>query len=243
MNMSNTDRSIKLSVREARMIVERILLTTGLPAGLVPAVGNAILYSQAAGLSGLAGFQQAIDTLKAARHDAVQLVDRDRLDGGGQHAWLLADDLLDLALAQYRMHGAGAVTVSHVAEAAELRVVTALAERHRAQASVELNGSDGAVIRITADRLPGPDAVMDAALRDGLAVPHALWRTLYDRSADALTPDSIESRRHAGPVMVDAEGRVHGRDDDDTDFELLLGQPGGAAKTDETKTDERANAD
>jgi len=65
---------------------------------------------------------------------------------------------------------------------------------------------------------------MWAALRDGFAVSRALWRTLYDRSGEALTPDSIESRRHAGPVMVDAHGRVHGRDDDDTDFELLLGQ-------------------
>lgn len=238
MSMSDTERSITLSVRETRMIVERILLTTGLPAGLVPAVGNAILYSQAAGLSGLAGFQRTIGTLKAARHDAIRLTDNDRLDGGGQHAWLLADDVLDLALAQHRMHGAGEITVSHVAEAAELRVIAALAERHRAQASVDLIGDDGAVIRITADRLPGTDAVMDAALRDGLTVSHALWRALYDRSADALTPDSIESRRHAGPVMVDAEGRVHGRDDDDTDFELLLGQPGGTAKT-----DERANAD
>jgi hypothetical protein len=52
-------------------------------------------------------------------------------------------------------------------------------------------------------------------------VPRALWEELYDWSHDALTPDSIESRRHAGPVMVDADGRIHGRDDDDTDFTLL----------------------
>lgn len=238
MKTSDTERSITLSVRETRMIVERILLATGLPAGLVPAVCNAVLYSQAMGLSGVAGFQRHIETLKAARYDAIQLIDNDRLDGGGQHAWLLADAALDLALAQYRMHSAGEITVSHVAEAAELRVAAGLAERHRAQATVEQIDADRVVIRITADRLPGADPILDAALRNGLTVPHRLWRALYDRSADALTPDSIESRRHAGPVMVDAEGRVHGRDDDDTDFELLLGQPGDAIKT-----DERANAD
>lgn len=235
MTMPDTDRSITLSVRETRMIVERILLSLGLTAGLVPAISNAILYSQTIGLSGLAGFERAIDALKAAQLDAIRMVDDKKLDAGGQHAWLLADDVLDLALAQYRMHGAGEITVSRVADAAELRVIAALAERHRARATVELT-RDGATIRITADRLPGPDPIMDTALRDGLTVPHALWRALYDRSADALTPDSIESRRHAGPVMVDAEGRVHGRDDDDTDFELLLGQPG-------VKTDERTNAD
>jgi hypothetical protein len=208
------------------MIVERILLTLNVPQGFVPAVGNCILYSQALRLAGLAGFQDAMDTIAAGCLGDMALRengDRLLLDGGGNHVWLVANDALDLALAEHRLGRSGVLDVRNVQAAGEMRVIEGLAERHRARAEVQI-GESGARVRIVADRLSGEDAVMWAALREGFAVSRALWRTLYDRSGEALTPDSIESRRHAGPVMVDAHGRVHGRDDDDTDFELLLGQ-------------------
>lgn len=221
-----TDGDVVLSVRETRMIVERILLTLNMPQGFVPAVGNCILYSQALRLGGLAAFQDTMDAIAAGRLDDMTLREDGNgltLDGGGNHAWLVANDALDLALAEYRLGRGDFLEVRNVQSADELRVIEGLAERHRAGAEVQM-GESGARLRIVADRLSGEDAVMWAALRDGFAVSRALWRTLYDRSGEALTPDSIESRRHAGPVMVDAHGRVHGRDDDDTDFELLLGQ-------------------
>ena len=57
----------------------------------------------------------------------------------------------------------------------------------------------------------------------GLVVNAALWWELYHRSADALAPDSYMSRRHAGPIIVEADGKVIGRqDEDETDFSLLL---------------------
>lgn len=225
----NAEPGVTLSVRETRMIVERILLTTGLPDGFVPAVGNCILYSQALRLGGLAAFAMSIDTIAAARLADIALVEEQGaciLDAGRNHAWLVANDVLDLAVAEYRRGGRGAIAVRNVGSAGELRVIEGLAERHRARAEVEPTET-GAAVRIAADALPGEDAVMRAALRDGFPVPRALWRSLYDRSGEALTPNSIESRRHAGPVMVDAHGRVHGRDDDDTDFELLLGRQAG----------------
>jgi hypothetical protein len=221
-----TDRDVLLSVRETRMIVERILLTLNVPQGFVPAVGNCILYSQAQRLGGLAAFREAMGSLAAGRLGEMKLRQEGNgliLDGGSNHAWLIANDALDLALAESRLGRGDVLEVCNVRDTGELRVIEGLAERHRARAQVQI-GESGAVLRILADRLPGEDAVMGAALRDGFTVSRALWRSLYDRSGEALTPDSIESRRHAGPVMVDAQGRVHGRDDDDTDFELLLGQ-------------------
>jgi hypothetical protein len=219
-------REVVLSVRETRMIVERILLTLNLPAGFVPAVGNCILYSQALLRGGLAHLQETMNTIAAARLSEIRLID-DRsglvLDGGGNHAWLVMHDALDLALAEHRLGGKGALEITNVSAGSELFVIEGLAERHRARAKIQATTS-GAHVGIVADRLPGEDAVMWRALRDGFAVSSELWRSLYERSGEALTPDSIESRRHAGPVMVDAQGRVHGRDDDDTDFELLLGQ-------------------
>jgi hypothetical protein len=220
------DAAVTLSVRETRMIVERILLTTGLPEGAVPAITNCVLYSQATGLGGLSELQRAIPQLTSSRMDAMALTEgRDGawvLDGGGLHAWIVANDALDLAIAGRRRGGRVALTLCNVDRIDELRVIAGLAERHRARVGVEKSG-DRVVISVIADRLSGIDPVMDAALRRGFVVPHTLWRQLYDRSGAALTPDSIESRRHAGPVMVDAQGRVHGRDDDDTDFELLRG--------------------
>lgn len=217
---------VTLSVRETRMIAERILLTNKLPMQFVPAVVNCVLYSQAMGHGGLPEFERSLDALAPCMpHNAPVLLGREsarRLDARGRHAWLIANDALDVALADFRRAGRGVVTVSALADAAELRVAEGLAERHRARAVVE-TGNGGAALQIVADGLPGEDAVMRRALREGFTVPHELWRALYERSGEALTPDSIESRRHAGPVMVDADGRVHGRDDDDTDFELLLG--------------------
>ena len=225
-----TDAGVTLSVRETRMIVERILLTTGLPPGFVPAVGNCILYSQALRLGGLAAFADSIGAIAAARLTEMRLADDGAFDGGGNHAWLVAHDALDLALADRRSGGSGVLDLRNVRATDELRVIEGLAERQRARAEVQATAT-GARLRIVADRLPGEDAVMWAALRDGFAVPRALWRALYVRSGEALTPDSIESRRHAGPVMVDVHGRVHGRDDDDTDFALLLGQKAGPSPT------------
>jgi len=225
----SAEAGVTLSVRETRMIVERILLTTGLPDGFVPAVGNCILYSQARRLGGLAAFAASIETIAAARLADVVLVEVQGaciLEAGGNHAWLVANDALDLAVAEHRSSGRGEVEVRNARSTGELRVIEGLAERHRARAEVEPT-STGAIVRIVADALPGEDAVMTAALRDGFPVSRALWRSLYKRSCEALTPDSIESRRHAGPVMVDAHGRVHGRDDDDTDFDLLLGRQAG----------------
>ena len=92
----NAEAGVTLSVRETRMIVERILLTTGLPDGFVPAVGNCILYSQALRLGGLAAFAMSIDTIAAARLADIALVEEQGaciLDAGRNHAWLVANDV------------------------------------------------------------------------------------------------------------------------------------------------------
>lgn len=227
-----------LSVRETRMIVERILLVTGLPEGFVPAVRDCVLYSQAMGLDGLEELKRAFEVLKQARPQAIRaLSERDRsvLDGAGQHAWVAAPGVLDIALASARNGSAHEIAVGNLVAPRELCVLASLAGRYGAEAHVSLREASTpqdivATVRITADTRQAPDAILTTALTNGLPVRRALWEELYAWSHDALTPDSIESRRHAGPVMVDAEGRVHGRDDDDTDFSLL-GIDAGTNKT------------
>jgi hypothetical protein len=216
--------SVILAVREVRMIVERLLLTTGMSAGFVPAVRDSILYSQAQGLGGLAALAECLETLRAAQPSAVTIATETArelvIDAGHQHSWIAAPSVLDLALDRFREGHVGPLLVRNLAAAEELAIVSGLAGRHGARATV--SRTDGAcVIRIVADGQSEPDAVLAEALRTGFAVPRTLWHTLYEQSKQALAPDSIASRRHAGPVMVDADGRIHGRDDDETDFSML----------------------
>jgi hypothetical protein len=138
-------------------------------------------------------------------------------------------NLIDLALAEARAGRHGAVRVRNVAEAPELALLRGYAGRFGAELDLDIKSGGVAIARITSDRPDRPDEILNRALMHGMPVPKALWEELYAKSHEALTPDSIVSRRHAGPVMVDAEGRVHGRDDDDTDFTLLGVTPASPA--------------
>ena len=222
-----------LSVREIRMVVERILLSVRIPDGFVPAVRDCVLYSQAMGLGGLAMLKRDYDHLKNAKPASMRLISAADcsgiLDAANQHAWIVAPSLIDLAIADARLGGNGEARVRNVVEVAELALLGGYAGRFGVRVDMTTRDKD-ALLRVTADGLGGHDQVLQGALANGMPVPKLLWEELYARSHDALTPDSIESRRHAGPVMVDAEGRVHGRDDDDTDFTLLGVNPASPAR-------------
>lgn len=223
-----------LSVREVRMIVERILLVTGLPDGFVPAVRDCILYSQGGELGGLAMLKRDLSRLKQANPAAIQISSEEgaplAVDAARQHAWIVAPGLLDIVLADFRNGGPGKIAVRNVIEAPELELLRGYAGRYGAAVDIAI-GNGQATVQVTADRLTTGDATLERILARGMPVTRALWSELYAQSHHALTPDSIVSRRHAGPVMVDAEGRVHGRDDDDTDFALLgVNQAGSAAE-------------
>jgi hypothetical protein len=221
-----TAGTMDLSVREVRMIVERILLSLRVPEGFVPAARDCILYSQAQGLGGLAMLKRDMERLRGANPAGMSTTAAPPgplLDAAQQHAWIAAPSLLDLALAGFRTGGTGTVTAVNVYEPHELVLLEGMAGRFGAKVELSFAGGS-ATLNVVEDRLIDADRVMAGLLAHGTPVPRSLWADLYVRSHDALTPDSIESRRHAGPVMVDAQGRVHGRDDDDTDF-ALLGAP------------------
>ena len=224
--MSAVDTTpMMLSVREIRMIVERILLHAGLPQGLIPDVRDAVLYSHAQGLGGLPMFKQVF-AVTSTGAPAPMTADGSTLDAGGNHAWTVAPSAIDLALAAFR-NGDGPLTVVRLREADELRLLAGFAARYGAAADVTVANEATARIRIISEGI-ARDTVFEAALAAGLPVPRALWHDLYVFSHRALAKDSVESRRHAGPVMVDAEGRVHGRDDDESDLAFLF--PDGKPK-------------
>jgi len=223
--MSHSE-TMQLSVREVRMIVERILLAARLPQGVIPDVRDAIMYSHAMGLGGLSLFQQRFVAAPPLPYSFASKAG-DTLNGGGNHAWMVAPSAIDFAIAAHRTNG-GALTIRNVRDVAELKLLEGFAGRYGASAQVTLKDGATAVVHVTADR-DVPDSILDNVLAAGMPVPHALWQELYAFSHNALAKDSVVSRRHAGPVMVDAEGRVHGRDDDDSDFAFLFPDAGAKA--------------
>lgn len=242
-----SDTSVVLLPREIRLVAERLLLLTSLPQGLVPAVRDVVFHSAIAGLGGIALLLDRLDMLKAAAPAALRAEEpepgRFALHGGGQHAWVALPSLLDLAGEAVARHGSGVVTVTDVADPEELLVAAALGRRQgmltfaavgpaaiaapcAERAAPGLLRGTRATATIFAAPLPSGAAeepLLARALREGLAVPADLWWRAHHLSNTALAPDSVESRRHAGPVIVLPDGTVVGRkdNDDDTDFSLL----------------------
>ncbi|ARP94130.1 hypothetical protein [Bordetella genomosp. 13] len=227
-------RVLTLSVREVRLIVDRILLTLDVPSGLVPSLRDTILASQHLGKAGFLGLHD--ESRLAALRDSVgrlgQVRCRDEhevlhLDAAGMHAWLVLPTWCDLLVDAARRRRVLRSRLTNVQEASELAVLAVLAARHGV--AVDLSVEDGAAgARVTADTPPADslaqrDPLLWQAIKQGYAVHESAWWPLYHASKRALSPDSVASRRHAGPTLVLDDGTIVGRApaDDDTDIALL----------------------
>lgn len=213
-------RTLHVSVREARMAVERTLLICGIPGGAVHGVRECILLSEALGLAGFRYLLEKHATLRWEAFSRIQL-NACALDGGGIHAWLVLPTLMDLAVADARREGSANYSVANVAAPQELKVAEALARRYGAVAAVaggKLSVRNGSR-PVTAAQW---DPLLLAALRYGFDVEEGLWRALHSLSNGALAPDSVQSRRHAGPVVVRDDGSIQGRLPQDDDFDMSM---------------------
>ncbi|WP_052401408.1 hypothetical protein [Muricoccus aerilatus] len=241
MNATCTKEAVMLLPREMRLVVERILLLTHLPPGAIPAVRDVVLYSAAAGLGGLALLHFRFESLRAKEPAPPQITETAPghllIDARGQHAWMVLPMILDALAEAAAREGAAMAAVTGVTDPEELRTACALGPRTGLSVFVSegdctgpATGPDAALLRtkgpvaLLAAPAPGArDAVLERALRGGTAVDPALWWALHQLSNSALATDTPESRRHAGPVIVEADGRIIGRSDhdDDTDLSLL----------------------
>jgi hypothetical protein len=245
-----TERVVLLP-REIRLVVERLLLLTRLPFGFIPAARDAVFYSAISGLGGLPLLLERLEALKHADPLALRVAEtgpgRFEVEAGGQHAWVALPSLLDLAAEGVAAHGSAVVTVTGVQDAEELLAAAGLGRRQGilafgaiGQARIAAPCADGAAGHLrdgsaaaTLFAAPAPgaaDPLLGRALREGLAVPAELWWRAHHLSNTALAQDTVESRRHAGPVIVLPDGTVVGRrdNDDDTDFSLLTSVEAGA---------------
>lgn len=217
---------VTLLPREVRLVVERILLLTPLPPGMVPAVRDAMLYSAAAGLGGLPALRRDFAALRDARPDAIALrplaAGEARLDAAGQHGWVVLPMVLDALAEMAALHGGGRLTIQGALAPEELATACAMGGRLGLDI-VLAEASQASGVTLEARAGSTADPVLERALRDGIPTEAALWWELHHLSNTSLSPDTPESRRHAGPVIVLEDGRVIGRSDhdDDTDMSLL----------------------
>jgi hypothetical protein len=212
-----------VSLRESRLILERLVQAASVPPGLLPSVRDCALYSAALPGPGFTGMADRIEALRATRPAPLHFVER-IVYCGGQHAWYAAETLLDLAIEQFLTTGRGEVAAVNLTQPGELRVVTGLAEAHGLAASARIEGAR-ALVTVTA-RPASRQSLLDQIRRQGIPVAPETWWQLYHASHEALAPDSFESRRHAGTVRVEADGRIVGRnDEDETDLAMLAADP------------------
>ena len=231
---TQNSRILNISVREGRMFVDRILLTCGLPAGYVQGVRDSVLFSQSLGLGGFQALVDGHSSLRMTAFDNIKINEDDgstlSIDCAGMHAWLLAPTLTDLAVDIVRKKGSVTLKISNVRAVAEVSVIMELSKRYGARANVSLLPVDtlqqAAVMTfINASRprtVDQADPLLSAALYDGYAVDESLWRSVYALSNSALAPDSVVSRRHAGPVILQDDGTLLGRAPSDDDFDVNM---------------------
>lgn len=124
---------LHVSVRELRVVVERVLIGAGLPRGCVPAAVDLVLYAELLGGDALAFLRDRLPALERADPARVVLL-RDGsgpivLDAAGQPSLLVGPTALDLACAQARARGTGAAVVLDPLGLPLLRALPTLAAR------------------------------------------------------------------------------------------------------------------
>jgi len=230
-------QTIHVSVREARMCVDRILLIAGVAPGYVAAVRECVLLSQALALGGFAHLLAVHAALEPGCLERIGIDERRdgalHIDAAGAHTWMLAPTLADLAVDLARKFGRAQVQVRRLAAGGELPILSEVVKRYGAHATVTSQHpsaageawSEASVEVANAARpvsLERSNPLLHAALRHGFTVEGELWRTVHSVSNGALAPDSVVSRRHAGPVILQDDGTLLGRVPADDDFDVKM---------------------
>lgn len=221
--------TLRIMPREMRMMSERILSLTGLPKGFFHATIDHVMYSQKLGLGGFAMLEERFDEMAKASPASIAIKSESgsmlELDATGQHAWFVLPSLLDLAGELVARFGEACITVFNAVDPAELAIAKAIAGR----TGLSIECTDGEVPVLTArpqirtGTVAQDDPTLWALLCDGVQIEADLWWRTYHHAKKALAADTVVSRRHAGPMIVNEDGTVIGRkdNDDETDISFL----------------------
>ncbi len=230
------NRPLRLMPREMRMMSERIFSLSAMPRGFVLTLTDIPMYSQWLGLGGFALLHKDHDKIMAGDLAALRVVAEHgaalTLDLSDQPAWIGVNSILDLAAELVAAHGSAEITVINAAHPEELAVTVALAGRtglvmqHHAQpggARLLAQSLDGAQDR--------SDPIMQSLYQDGIMLAPELWWAIYETARTALAPDTALSRRHAGVQIVNDDGSIIGRTDNDDDADVSFLARGAREQT------------
>lgn len=214
-------RPLRLMPREMRMMSERIFSLSAMPRGFALTLTDVPMLSEFLGLGGFVLLRDQMAVLLAAEPTAVQVVAESgaelTLDLAGQPAWVALHAICDLAAELVADHGQAQLTIRNAAHPAELAVAVLLAGRVGLGLTLTAT-PDGA--SITATPAPVADPAVEALNQTGQMLDPALWWQIYETARSALAPDTALSRRHAGVQIVNEDGTVIGRTDNDDDADV-----------------------
>lgn len=216
-------RPLRLMPREMRMMTERIFSLCAIPRGFALTLTDVPMLSQHLGLGGFALLHTDLPALLAADPTAIRIKAENGaalvLDFAGQPAWVGLNAVLDLAAELVADNGEARITVANARHPAELAVAGALAGRI-GLALDHVATPDGA--RLVATPAPVADPALDALNRNGQMLDPVLWWGIYETARSALAPDTAVSRRHAGVQIVNEDGTITGRADNDDDADMAF---------------------
>ncbi|WGL52801.1 hypothetical protein P5P86_03025 [Nocardioides sp. BP30] len=219
--------TVRLSRRELRLICRRLLVAHDAPAGVVPAVTEAMVDGLTLGLP-------MLDPDVEGNGIPADLADHRgpawSIDGGtlllgchGQWAPVLVPALADVVRLAMHRGGVTRLVVTDVVNGAAVESVRGRLSRAGVVLAPEEAGVAWSLSR-------GEDVDFRAAQHrlvvDGIPFAREAWLSLYRASLRGLTPESEESFRHAG--YVDAAGDPISGMDDDHDIEAALNNLAGA---------------
>lgn len=239
--------TLRLSLRELRLITERLLQAQGLALGAVAAVRDLVLHAQAAGLPALQFLADGLGEADRKSSGRVEIAAEApgtlAVDCLGQSALVVAPALLDLLQAvpgERVTVWAGRVEHAGLASVLEhqgtdrgvvITVTRTVAPAAGLPPLPEALAGEGVllVMERRAPELPD-DAELSRllpltgslpaarAVHTGVEAPAALWWSLFEDSAHALSPESVTSLKHAGATAVDENGVIEPDLTDDVDF-------------------------
>jgi hypothetical protein len=213
-----------MSVRECRLILERLLVVAGTDPGALAATRDALLDAQVLGAPVLESVHRDPSLLTPSRaRTTCHQPGHWTVDGQDQFSLLLLPVMADLLIAGAARGEQAQVHVVAARRTEDLHVLAPLLAARGATLDISF---DIAGATLTATRAPADNHKLEVrrtgALRDGFRVRGVVWLDLYQLSNAALVPESSDTRRHAGHEDVDEHGNFIRQMDDDADVEHAL---------------------
>ncbi|WP_117190324.1 hypothetical protein [Rhizobium terrae] len=226
MTSLHSQTTMRVMPREMRLMSERIFSLSSLPKGFFLVVGDFPMYSQKLGLGGFALFERRFENFKLADPARIAIAAEDgnriTLDAHGEHAWFVLPAAIDLFGELVARFGSAELAVTGAADAEELAIAASLGGRNGLSVTVAGNMLKAVPATATGD-VGTDDPLLWSLIEEGAGIEVDLWWRIYRLAKQALATDSVVSRRHAGPMIVNEDGTVTGRkdNDDDTDVTFL----------------------